>query len=102
MSAQSRHDRHGHAGTRFGHSVQMGPTDGHLPQDPTLAAVVAAWRDAGHVALAVDDQWRLAAFTDDGASGGFEFVVGDFLYGPAQIDMQLKGHAGSAAPHSNG
>ena len=53
--------------------------------------------DAGHVAFAVDDQWRLAALTGDMGSGGFEFVVGEFLFGPVQIAAQLKGRAANAA-----
>jgi class 3 adenylate cyclase len=78
----------------------MGPTDRQLPEDPTLAQVVAAWSDAGFLAYAVDDHWRITALTDDMASvSRDEHIVGEFMFGPVQIATQLKGRSGAnAAP----
>jgi class 3 adenylate cyclase len=76
----------------------MAPTDGHLPEDLTLAQVVAAWGDAGHLAFAVDGQWRITALTDDMASvSRDEYIVGEFVFGPVQVAAQLKGRAGANA-----
>ena len=42
-----------------------GPATPALPEDPALAAMAAALRDASHWAEIVDRDWRLVYSTDD-------------------------------------
>jgi class 3 adenylate cyclase len=66
-----------------------------LPEVPTLAEVVAAWGDAGHWAVAVDDQWRSLYLSDELASAARgQVVVGEFMFGAARVAASLAGKAG--------
>ena len=66
-----------------------------LPEVPTLAEVVAAWGDAGHWAVAVDDQWRSLYLSDELASAARgQAVVGEFMFGAARVASSLAGKAG--------
>jgi class 3 adenylate cyclase len=65
------------------------------PADPTLRQVIAAWSRAGYFAIAVDEAWRLVSLSTEVAElVRDERVLGAFLYGPEQIDTQLRGRAG--------
>jgi class 3 adenylate cyclase len=66
-----------------------------VPEDPTLREVIAAWNDAGYFAFAVDEWWRIVSLSAELAEViGDERILGAFLYGPEQIDTQLRGSAG--------
>ena len=66
-----------------------------LPEVPMLAEVVAAWGDAGHWAVAVDDQWRSLYLSDELASAARgQVVVGEFMFGAARVAASLAGKAG--------
>jgi class 3 adenylate cyclase len=64
------------------------------PVDPTLAQVFATWNDAGHWISACDDQWRYTGISDEQASSGDEGVIGEFTFGPANVEVTLGGQAG--------
>lgn len=64
--------------------------------DPTLRQAVTAWDAAGHFVFAVDGRWRITCISTEIASMlPDEIIVGEFLYGPAQIEAQLKGRGGA-------
>src|SRR5437660_420341 len=66
-----------------------------LPEVPTLAEVVAAWGDAGHWVMAVDDQWRSLYLSDELAlAARGQVVVGQFMFGTARVAASLAGKAG--------
>ena len=66
-----------------------------LPEVPTLAEVVAAWGDAGHWVMAVDDQWRSLYLSDELAlAARGQVVVGQFMFGTARVAAGLAGKAG--------
>src|SRR5262245_14006859 len=66
-----------------------------VPDDPTLREVVGAWSDAGYFAMAVDERWRIVSLSAELAEAiGDERIFGAFLYGPEQVDIQLRGRAG--------
>jgi class 3 adenylate cyclase len=62
-----------------------------LPEDPALAEVAAALRDAGHWGYVVDHQWRLVYVTDElriSFGGNIElasFAIGEHLFGADAI-----------------
>lgn len=71
------------------------PADGQesyqLPEDPALAEVAMALRDAGHWGWVVDDRWRLVYVTDDLrlTFGGYvelaRFAIGEHFFGPESV-----------------
>src|SRR5437016_11944505 len=71
------------------------PADGEesyrLPEDPALAEVAGALRDAGHWGYVVDHQWRLVYVTDElrisfGGSGELaSFAIGEHFFGAEAI-----------------
>lgn len=73
--------------------VEEGPCP--LPEDPPLAAMAVAMRDAGQWAYIVDRSWRLAYMTDElrASSGlGLELVpvpLGEHLFGREALDAAL-------------
>ena len=61
-----------------------------LPEDPALADVARALRDAGHWGWVVDDQWRFAYATDElrltfGGGELASFPLGRHAAGPELI-----------------
>ena len=61
-----------------------------LPDDPTLATLAAALRDAGHWAQICDDRWRLVYVTDElrrtfGGGEFAQFAMGEHLFGTASM-----------------
>jgi class 3 adenylate cyclase len=72
------------------------PVDGEesygLPEDPALAEVAAALRDAGHWGYVVDHQWRMVYVTDEmrltfgGSVELASFPIGEHLFGPVAIN----------------
>src|SRR4029077_11718212 len=71
-----------------------------LPEDPTLAAMAAALRDAGHWADVVDRDWRLVYSTDDNRRivGGLTdlapVALGEHYFGPEAVDIRLQWRSG--------
>ena len=62
-----------------------------LPEDPALADVAMALRDAGHWAWVVDNHWRLVYVTDElrlTFGGNVElarFAIGEHFFGPESV-----------------
>jgi class 3 adenylate cyclase len=65
-----------------------------LSVDPTLAQVFATWNDAGHWAIAWDDQWRNVCVSDEIVLSGGDVVLGEFVFGPANVERLLGGESG--------
>src|SRR5262245_20864482 len=71
-----------------------------LPEDPALAAMAVALRDAGHWADVVDRDWRLVYSTEDqrricGGIADFAAVaVGEHYFGPEQVSLRLQWRSG--------
>jgi class 3 adenylate cyclase len=65
-----------------------------LPVNPTLAQVFALWSDAGHWIMACDDQWRYVGISDEQVSSGGGRILGEFIFGPANVEVILGGRAG--------
>jgi class 3 adenylate cyclase len=59
-----------------------------------LAQAFGSWSGAGHWVSAWDDQWRYVGISDEMASSGAEIVIGEFMFGPANIQAMLGGRAG--------
>ena len=76
-----------------------------LPEDPALAAMAVALRDAGHGADVVDRDWRLVYSTDNHRRGGLTNLAAVALgehFGPEQADppsamAQWAEHGGPGA-----
>jgi class 3 adenylate cyclase len=66
--------------------------------DPTLAHVFATWSAAGHWVLAWDDQWRYIAISDEMALSGARVAIGEFMFGPANVEVTLGGSTGGNSP----
>lgn len=64
------------------------------PVDPTLAQAFATWSDAGFWIEACDDQWRYVGVSDEQVSSGSDVVVGEFMFGPANVEVILRRRAG--------
>jgi class 3 adenylate cyclase len=70
------------------------------PEDPTLAAMAAALRDAGHWADVVDRDWRLVYSTDDmrrivgGLTDLAPVALGEHYFGPEAVDIRLQWRSG--------
>lgn len=64
-----------------------------LPDDPALAEMSRALRDAGHWAWVVDDRWRLVYATDEirlslgGLTELAPFAMGKHLFGPERFSV---------------
>ena len=71
-----------------------------LPEDPALAAMAVALRDAGHWADVVDRDWRLVYSTDDQRriSGGLTdlaaVALGEHYFGPEAVSIRLQWRSG--------
>jgi class 3 adenylate cyclase len=83
----------------IGQSVRMAAghdTSFGRPVDPTLAQVIATWCDAGHWAIAWDDQWRYVCISDETLTSAVtdEWVIGEFMFSPASVKARLVGGAG--------
>src|SRR4051812_25030032 len=78
----------------------QGPGSLPLPEDPALAAMAAALRDAGQWADVVDRDWRLVYSTDDmrrivgGLTDLAPVTIGDHYFGAEAIDVQLRWRSG--------
>jgi class 3 adenylate cyclase len=74
-----------------------------LPDDPELAEMAVAMREAGHWAEIVDASWRVVYMTDDlrlGAGGMLELVpapLGLRMYGPEWLGAVEQWRTGSVA-----
>jgi class 3 adenylate cyclase len=74
-----------------------------LPDDPVLAEMAVAMREAGHWAEIVDATWRLVYMTDDlrlGAGGMLKPVdvpLGVHFYGPALLSAREQWRTGPTA-----
>jgi class 3 adenylate cyclase len=74
-----------------------------LPDDPVLAEMAVAMREAGHWAEIVDASWRVVYMTDDlrlGAGGMLERVnvpLGVHLYGPESLSAREQWRTGPTA-----
>ncbi len=79
--------------------------DGHetcrLPDDPALAEIAEALRDAGHWAEIVDTDWRWRYITDDlrlSYGGQLERVtppLGSHYFGEEALEARLGWHSGA-------
>ena len=96
--------RRGHQGGMYCLPVQpddMGSDP--LPQDPTLAEMAMAMRDATHWAALVDPEWRVVYTTDDlRLAGGFMVerapsVVGMHLFGSEHLSAMMEWRTGEIA-----
>jgi hypothetical protein len=71
-----------------------------LPEEPALAAMAVALRDAGHWADVVDRDWRLVYSTDDhrricGGLTDFAAVApGEHYFGPEKFSLSLQWRSG--------
>src|SRR4029453_9892075 len=71
-----------------------------LPEDPALAAMAVALRDAGHWADVVDRDWRLVYSTDDhrricgGLTDLAAVALGEHYFGPEQVSLRLQWRSG--------
>jgi class 3 adenylate cyclase len=71
-----------------------------LPENPALAAMAAALRDAGHWADVVDRDWRLVYSTDDqrriygGLTDLAPVALGEHYFGPEAVSMRLRWRSG--------
>ena len=71
-----------------------------LPEDPALAAMAVALRDAGHWADVVDRDWRLVYSTDDhrricgGLTDLAAVAPGEHYFGPEQVSLRLQWRSG--------
>src|SRR4029453_18449579 len=71
-----------------------------LPEDPALAAMAVALRDAGHWADVVDRDWRLVYSTDDhrricgGLTDLAAVAPGEHYFGPEQVSIRLQWRSG--------
>src|SRR5262245_4664910 len=71
-----------------------------LPQDPALAAMAVALRDAGHWADVVDRDWRVVYSTDDhrricgGLTDLAAVALGEHYFGPEQVGLRLQWRSG--------
>ena len=71
-----------------------------LPQDPALADVAVALRDAGHWAEIVDPAWRLVYSTDDlrriygGLTELAPVALGVHYFGPEAMRVRLTWRSG--------
>jgi hypothetical protein len=84
------------------------PFDGResypLPEDPTLAEVAIALRDAGHWGSVVDDRWRLVYVTDELrlTIGGHKelaaFAIGKHYFGPVGPQAGEQWRSGPNSP----
>ena len=84
------------------------PEDGQesypLPEDPTLAEVAIALRDAGHWANVVDDRWRLVYVTDEMrlTLGGHQelanVTLGTHYFGPQRAFGREQWRSGPNSP----
>ena len=74
-----------------------------LPEDPALAEMAVAMREAGHWAEIVDASWRVVYMTDGlrlGAGGMLELVsvpLGSRMYGPEWLAAYERVRAGPVA-----
>ena len=62
--------------------------------DPTLAQVFGTLSDAGHWVTAWDDQWRYVGMSTELFSSGGRVAIGEFAFGPANVEVQLEGKYG--------
>ena len=88
----------------YGSPVQPDDLDGYpLPEDPTLAEMAVAMRDATHWASIVDAEWRIVYVTDDlRLAGGFmverlAVQTGVHMFGAESLNMQLDHRTGAIA-----
>lgn len=71
-----------------------------LPEDPALAAMAVALRDAGHWADVVDRDWRLVYSTDDqrricgGLTDLAPVAPAEHYSGPEAVSMRLRWRSG--------
>jgi class 3 adenylate cyclase len=71
-----------------------------LPEDPALAAMAVALRDAGQWADVVDRDWRLVYSTDDhrricgGLTDLAAVAPGEHYFGPEQVSLRLQWRSG--------
>src|SRR3954468_6952895 len=71
-----------------------------LPENPALAAMAAALRDAGHWADVVDRDWRLVYSTDDqrricgGITDLAAVAIGEHYFGLEQVSLRLQWRSG--------
>ena len=71
-----------------------------LPEDPALAAMAVALRDAGHWADVVDRDWRLVYSTDDhrricgGLTDLAAVALGEHYFGAEQVSLRLEWRSG--------
>jgi class 3 adenylate cyclase len=71
-----------------------------LPEDPALAAMAVALRDAGQWAEVVDRDWRLVYSTDDhrricgGVTDLAAVALGEHYFGPEMVSMRLQWRSG--------
>jgi len=72
-----------------------------LPDDPVLASVAVALRDAGHWAEIVDGDWRCVYMTDDlrlsygGLAEPVSFALGEHYFGPRAVNARLRWPTGT-------
>ena len=71
-----------------------------LPEDPALAPMAVALREAGHWADIVDRDWRLVYTTDEmrrivgGLMALAPVAIGEHYFGPAAVDTRLQWRSG--------
>ena len=72
-----------------------------LPDDPTLASLAVALRDAGQWAEIVDRDWRCVYMTDDlrlsygGLAEPVRFALGEHYFGPRAVNARLQWPTGT-------
>jgi hypothetical protein len=88
----------------YGSPVQANDIDGYpLPEDPTLAEMAVAMRDATHWASIVDAEWRIVYVTVDLRLAGGYMVerlavqTGLHMFGAESLNMQLEARTGAIA-----